>query len=57
MLRVDHAQALALHLEQERRLDDVDAHRLIGEPEVLEEPLELAYGGGHEPCLGGDRTA
>ena len=50
-------QALPLHLEQERRLDDVHADRLVGEAGLLQQPLDLAYRGLHQPGRRGDRAA
>ena len=42
LLGVDDREALPLHLEQERRLDDVDADRLVGDAGVGEHALDLA---------------
>ena len=42
LLGVDDRQALPLHLEEERRLDDVDADRQVGDAGVREQPLDLA---------------
>ena len=42
LLAVDDRQALPLHLEQERRLDDVDAHRRVRDAGLLEQGLDLA---------------
>ena len=42
LLGVDHGQALALHLEEERRLDDVHADRQVGDAGLDEQCLDLA---------------
>ena len=42
-------QPLPLHLEEERRLDDVDADRLVGDAGLDEQRLDLGDGVGHQP--------
>ena len=49
LLGVDDRQALPLHLEQERRLDDVDADRQVGDAGLDEQRLDLGDGVGHQP--------
>ena len=49
LLAVDDRQALPLHLEQERRLDDVDAHGLVGHARLDEQRLDLRHRVGHQP--------
>jgi hypothetical protein len=49
LLRVDDRQALPLHLEEERRLDDVDPDRLVGDAGVGEQPPDLGDRLRHQP--------
>ena len=46
LLAVDDGQPLPLHLEQERRLDDVDADGLVGHAGLDEQRLDLGHGVG-----------
>ena len=57
LLGVDHAQPLALHLEEERRLDDVHADRHVRDPGLLEQRLDLRDGVDHQPDRRRDRAA
>ena len=47
-----HRQALALHLEQERRLDDVDADGHVGHAGLDEQRLDLGDRVSIRPAVG-----
>ena len=49
LLGVDDGQSLPLHLEEERRLDDVDADRQVGHAGLDQQRLDLGDGGLHQP--------
>src|SRR3954453_19381874 len=49
LLGVDDAQPLTLHLEQERRLHEVDADRLVGDAGLGEQRLDLRHRVAHQP--------
>ncbi len=57
LLRIHYRQPLALHLEEEGRLDDVDSHGQIGDAGLDEEGLDLADCGLHESRRRRDGTA
>jgi hypothetical protein len=57
LLAVDDGQPLPLHLEQERRLDDVDTHGLVGDARLDEQRLDLRHRVGHQTDRRGDRSA
>jgi len=49
LLRVHDRQSLPLHLEEERRLDDVHADRHVGDAGLDEQRLDLGDGVDHQP--------
>ena len=57
LLGIHHTQALAFHLEEERRLDDVDADRHVRHAGLDEEGLDLLDRRLHQADRGSDRAA
>jgi hypothetical protein len=57
LLGVDDGQPLTLHLEQERRFDDVHAHRSVGEARIGQDALDLGDRITHQAGIRRDRTA
>src|SRR4051794_21692832 len=56
LLGVDDGESLPLHLEEERRLDEVDPHRLVGHAGLGQQGLDLGDGRLHQPHRRRDRT-
>ena len=57
LLAISHLEANGLQFEEHRRLDHIDADRLIGNAMLVQDRFDLLGRFAHQPDLGMDRAA